>query len=88
MRVCVSAANHQLTEGNKFPVARPECPILIIDGTEAQRIPLAHGERVVEAAKTGSFICRAPGVDHVDAFLTYPDEYVDRVTEYFGSRFR
>ena len=23
-----------------------------------------------------------------DAFLTYPDEYVDRVTEYFGSRFR
>jgi len=29
-----------------------------------------------------------PGVDHVDAFLTHPDEYVRRVSEYFGARFR
>ena len=69
-------------------VTRLDYPILIIHGTDDQRIPLEHGERVVEAAKAGSIIWRAPGVDHVDAFLTYPDEYVDRVTEYFGSRFR
>ena len=69
-------------------VERLEYPILVIHGTEDQRIPLDHGERVVKAAEAGSFLWRALGVDHVDAFLTYPDEYVDRVTEYFGSRFR
>ena len=69
-------------------VARLGYPILVIHGTEDQRVPLEHGQRVVEAAKTGSVLWRVPGVDHVDAFLTYPDEYVDRVTEYFGSRFR
>ena len=37
------------------------------------------------AASSASWV---PGVDHVDAFLTYPDEYVGRVTEYLGSRFR
>ena len=69
-------------------VTRLDYPLLIIHGTDDQRIPLEHGERVFKAAKAGSIMWRAPGVDHVDAFLTYPDEYVDRVTEYFGSRFR
>ena len=68
--------------------AHLDFPLLIIHGTDDQRIPLEHGERVFKAAKAGSIMWRAPGVDHVDAFLTYPDEYVDRVTEYFGSRFR
>ncbi len=63
-------------------------PILVIHGTGDQRIPWEHGQRVFEAAADGSFLWLAPDVDHVDAFLTYPDEYVDRVTEYFGSRFR
>ena len=63
-------------------------PVLIIHGTEDQRVPLDQGQRVVQAAAEGSFLWRVPGVDHVDAFLTFPDEYVGRVTEYFGSRFR
>ncbi|MCH7842880.1 MAG: alpha/beta fold hydrolase [Chloroflexi bacterium] len=63
-------------------------PILVIHGTEDQRIPLEHGERVAKAADVGSFLWRVPGVDHVDAFLTFPDEYVGRVAEYFGSRFK
>ena len=68
--------------------AHLDFPLLIIHGTDDQRIPLEHGERVFKAAKAGSIMWRAPGVDHVDAFLTYPDEYVERVTEYLGSRFR
>jgi len=63
-------------------------PVLIIHGTEDQRVPLDQGQRVFQAAVEGSFLWRVPGVDHVDAFLTFPDEYVGRVTEYFGSRFR
>ena len=63
-------------------------PVLIIHGTEDQRVPLDQGQRVVQAAAEGSFLWRLPGVDHVDVFLTFPDEYVGRVTVYFGSRFR
>ncbi len=69
-------------------VALLRYPILVIHGTGDQRIPWEQGQRVARAAEEGSFLWLAPDVDHVDAFLTYPDEYVDRVVEYFGSRFR
>lgn len=69
-------------------VARLEYPILVIHGEEDERVPWEQGQRVAAAAADGSFLWLAPGVDHVDAFLTYPDEYVNRVAEYFGSRFR
>ncbi len=62
--------------------------ILVIHGADDQRIPIEQGERVAGAAREGSSLWRAPGVDHVDAFLTYPDEYVGRVDEYLGERFR
>ncbi len=63
-------------------------PVLVIHGTEDKRIPLEQGQRVADAAKEGSSIWLVPEVDHVDAFLTYPDEYTERVDEYFSSRFR
>ena len=69
-------------------VARLAYPILVIHGTGDQRIPWEQGQRVVEAAKEGSILWLAPDVDHVDAFLTYPDEYVGRLAEYFDSRFK
>lgn len=69
-------------------VERLDYPILVIHATDDQRIPLEQGLRVAKPAPEGSFLWWAPDVDHVDAFLTYPDEYVDRVTEYFGSRLR
>ena len=69
-------------------VALLRYPILVIHGTGDQRIPWEQGQRVARAAEEGSFLWLAPDVDHVDAFLTYPDEYVDRVVEYFGFRFR
>lgn len=68
-------------------VARLEYPILVIHGTGDQRIPWEQGQRVAKAA-AGSLLWLVPDVDHVDAFLTFPDEYVDRVAEYFDSRFR
>ena len=69
-------------------VERLDYPILVIHGADDQRIPLDQGLRVAAAAQEGSFLWRVPGVDHVDAYLTYPDEYVGRVAEYFASRFK
>ena len=63
-------------------------PILVIHGIADERIPWKQGQRVASAAETGSAIWLVPGVDHVDAFLTHPDEYVKQVSEYFDSRFK
>ena len=63
-------------------------PVLVIHGIADERIPWRQGQRVASAAAAGSSIWLVPGVDHVDAFLTHPDEYVKRVSEYFDSRFR
>ena len=69
-------------------VAELGYPVIVIHGLADDRIPWEHGQRVASAAYEGSSLWLVPGVDHVDAFLTHPDEYVARVSEYFGSRFR
>ena len=61
-------------------------PILVIHGMEDSRIPPSHGMRVHKAAHPDSEIWLVPDVDHVDAFLTHPDEYVDRVAAYLETR--
>ena len=61
-------------------------PILVIHGMEDSRIPYSHGVRVHKAAHPDSQIWLVPQVDHVDAFLTHPGEYVDRVTAYMETR--
>ena len=60
-------------------------PILVIHGKGDTRIPFEHGVKVHEAAHPGSSIWLVPGVEHVDAFLTYPDEYVQRVIAYYDA---
>ena len=67
-------------------VAQLDYPILVIHGTADERIPFDHGERVHRSAHPDSVIWLVPDVDHVDAFLTHPDEYERRVVEYFESR--
>ena len=67
-------------------VARLKYPILVIHGTGDQRIPWEQGQRVAKAAEEGSFLWLLPDVDHVDAFMTYPEEYVERVTDYLDAR--
>ena len=61
-------------------------PILIIHGTGDTRIAFDHGVRVHKAAHPDSSIWLVPEVDHVDAYITYPDEYVDRILDYFNPR--
>ena len=62
-------------------------PILVIHGTADTRIPYQQGQRVQQSAPDGSTIWLAPDVDHVDAFATYPEEYVQRVRTYLDDRF-
>ena len=62
-------------------------PILVIHGTGDSRIPYQHGQRVQQSAPAGSSIWLVPDIDHVDAFTTYPEEYVERVRAYLDDRF-
>ncbi len=67
-------------------VSRIDYPILVIHGTADTRIRHSHGVRVHQAAHPDSEIWLVPEVDHVDAFLTFPEEYVERVVAYFRER--
>ena len=67
-------------------VSRLSYPILVIRGTADERIPFDHSVRIHEAAHPDSSIWLVQEVDHVDAFLTYPEEYVERVVTYFDER--
>ncbi len=68
-------------------VASLDYPVLVIHGEADQRISVEQGRRVHQNAPTGSELWTLPGVDHVDAFLEQPDEYVRRVEAYLASRF-
>ncbi len=61
-------------------------PIMVIHGTADTRIPWEHGVRVYEAAYPGSSIWLVPGVEHTDAFSTYPEEYVEKIVDYFDGQ--
>lgn len=63
-------------------------PILVIHGLDDIRVPHTQGERVHAVAPPGSEIWLVPGVDHVDAFATHPEEYSRRVIDYLEARFR
>ena len=69
-------------------VVQLDYPILVIHGMADERVPFGHAERVHRSAHPDSSIWLVPDVGHVDAFLTYPDEYERRVVEYFESRLR
>ena len=67
-------------------VTRLGYPVLVIHGTADTRVPVEHGVRVHMASHAESSLWLVQDVDHVDAFLDHPDEYVDRVVAYFESR--
>ena len=67
-------------------IARLDYPVLIIHGTADTRIPVEHGVRVHRASHPDSELWLVPEVDHVDAFVTHPQEYVERVASYFKAR--
>ena len=58
-------------------------PIYVIHGEDDVRIPVDHSIRVHSAAHPNSTLWILPGVEHADAFITFPEEYSDRIGNYF-----
>ena len=69
-------------------VGRLDYPALVIHGDADTRILVSHGARVAEAGALGTALWRVPGADHVDAFESSPNEYVERVAEYLDARLK
>ena len=67
-------------------VADLDYPILIVHGTADTRIPVDHGVRLHMASHPESVLWMVADVDHVDAFITYPEQYVEKVASYFNAR--
>ena len=62
-------------------------PILVIHGDTDTRIPIGHGIRVFETAHSDSELWLVPGADHTEAFNNFQQDYMDRVVNYFSTRF-
>ena len=61
-------------------------PIMIIHGTNDTRISLEHGKKIFDAAHPASTMWVVPGVDHVQSFTEHPEEYVEKVADYFDEQ--
>ena len=75
--------NHLVPENY---VKKIDYPIYIIHGQADERIPAEHSTRVHAAAHPDSTLWILPDVEHVDAFITFPEEYSKRVANYFRQR--
>ena len=68
-------------------IAQLSYPVLLIHSHTDGRIPYEHGVRLKAASPSpGTVLWIVDGVDHAKTFVTYPDEYIDRVTKYLDSR--
>jgi fermentation-respiration switch protein FrsA (DUF1100 family) len=68
-------------------IKRLTYPVLIIHGEADERVPIAEGRRVFDAAPEGSEFWSIPEVTHGQGFPAHPDEYVQRVESYLLRRF-
>ena len=61
-------------------------PVLFIHGEADTGIPVSHSVRLAQAAQQqpGSHLWVVPGVGHVRSFVTHPQEYIQRVVQYFS----
>jgi fermentation-respiration switch protein FrsA (DUF1100 family) len=61
-------------------------PILFIQGGLDDTVPVAHAYRLLEASNNPlDQLWLVPDVGHVEAYRTYPEEYMSRVTAFFDS---
>lgn len=60
-------------------------PVLIIHGVHDDRVPVDHGKRVGDAGYPGTIWWPTDAPGHVESFDTYPDQYAERVDDYFES---
>lgn len=64
-------------------------PIFFIHGELDDTVPVAHAYSLLEASNNPqNQLWLIPDVGHVEAYTTYPEEYVSRVTAFFGDALR
>jgi fermentation-respiration switch protein FrsA (DUF1100 family) len=64
-------------------------PILFIQGELDDTVPVAHAYRLYEASNNLlNQLWVIPDVGHVEAYLSYPEEYMERVTDFFDDALR
>lgn len=67
-------------------IADIDYPVMVIHGLEDTRIPSDHGVRVHANARATSQLWLVPDIEHMDSFLTHPEEYTEKVLAYFHDR--
>jgi len=64
-------------------------PILFIHGELDDTVPVAHAYSLYEAAGNPLYeLWIVPDVGHVEAYIIYPEDYMDRVTAFFDDALR
>jgi pimeloyl-ACP methyl ester carboxylesterase len=80
--------------GVDFPAIRPigkvadiaPRPVFFIHGEADETIPVAHAQRLYEAADNpADELWTVPGAGHTQAYNTGPEEYLERVTAFFDA---
>jgi hypothetical protein len=59
------------------------CPVLFIHGADDELVPPEDVQTLAALAPAGSKLWIAPGCRHREAHLKHPDEYAERVIEWF-----
>jgi fermentation-respiration switch protein FrsA (DUF1100 family) len=64
-------------------------PILFIQGELDDTVPPAHAQSLLEASNNPlNQLWLVPDCGHVEAYVTHPEEYMDRVTAFFDDALR
>ena len=64
-------------------------PILFIHGGLDDTVPVAHAHSLLEASNNPlNQLWLISDIGHVEAYLTYPEEYMSRVTDFFDDALR
>jgi pimeloyl-ACP methyl ester carboxylesterase len=69
-------------------VPKINCPIFFINGSADKSVPPENAYKLLEASKNQSDeIWIADGAGHSQSYITHPDEYIDRITNFLSKRF-
>jgi fermentation-respiration switch protein FrsA (DUF1100 family) len=66
-------------------ITRTQTPILLIHGEADNRTPPEHSRRLAAAAPATTDLWIVPGAGHVRSFRTAPEEYTQRMLDWFAA---
>lgn len=70
-------------------IKKLDYPVLLIHSKTDERIPYEHSVRLKSASPNQDTVMwTVAKAEHAKAFISYPEEYLDKITEYFESRWK